>query len=74
MFAGTVQGAEASASLYSLIETAKANNCEPYCYLRYVFTYLRLARSLSDFEALLQWNVDRGKMCRSWDWEIKRLH
>jgi len=62
LFAGTVQGAEASASLYSLIETAKANNCEPYCYLRYVFTHLPLARSLSDFEALLPWNVDRGKI------------
>ena len=62
LFAGTVQGAEASASLYSLIETARANNCEPYCYLRHVFTCLPLANTLADYEALLPWNVDKGKM------------
>ncbi len=37
-FAGTPKGAEASAMLYSLIETAKANELEPYA----IFTaYLR---------------------------------
>jgi len=30
LFAGNQKGAEASACLYSLIETAKANNLEPY--------------------------------------------
>jgi hypothetical protein len=34
LFAGTPKGAEASALLYSLIETAKANNCEPYSLVR----------------------------------------
>jgi transposase len=34
LFADTVGGANASANLYSLIETAKANNVEPYRYLR----------------------------------------
>ncbi len=33
LFADTVAGATASANLYSLIETAKANGVEPYVYL-----------------------------------------
>lgn len=37
---GTPNGAEASALLYSLIETAKANKLEPYAYLRYIFEKL----------------------------------
>jgi transposase len=40
MFSGTPEGAQASALLYSLIETAKANNLEPYAYLRYLFEKL----------------------------------
>jgi transposase len=34
LFADTVRGAQASANLYSVIETAKANGIEPYAYLR----------------------------------------
>lgn len=58
LFSGTPEGAEASALLYSLIETAKANKLEPYAYLRYIFEMLPLAAaSLEDYEALLPWNV-----------------
>ena len=64
LFAGTPKGAEASALLYSLIETAKANNFEPYCYLRYIFEHLPKANSLADYEALLPWNVDKVKIMR----------
>lgn len=35
-FADTVEGAIASAILYSIIETAKANGLEPYWYLRFL--------------------------------------
>jgi hypothetical protein len=34
MFGDSVKGSKASANLYSLIETAKANGIEPYTYLR----------------------------------------
>jgi transposase len=64
LFAGTPQGAEASALLYSLIETAKANNCEPYSYLRHIFAHLPRASTLADYEALLPWNLDRMKIMR----------
>jgi len=37
LFSGTSDGAEASAFLYSLIETAKANKKEPYRYLKSLF-------------------------------------
>jgi transposase len=53
LFAGTPKGARASADLYSLIETAKANGLEPYRYLRYLFEKLPFARSAEDYRALL---------------------
>ncbi|HBS26624.1 MAG TPA: IS66 family transposase [Gammaproteobacteria bacterium] len=40
LFSGTPDGAKASALLYSLIETAKANGLEPYAYLRFLFETL----------------------------------
>lgn len=42
LFSGSPRGAHASATLYSLMETAKANGIEPYRYLRYLFTKLPL--------------------------------
>ncbi len=58
LFSDTPKGADASARLYSLIETAKANGLEPYAYLCHVFTELPKAKTLEDIEALLPWNVD----------------
>lgn len=58
LFADTVAGAKASANLYSLVESAKANGLEPYRYLRYVFTHLPAANSIEAFEALLPTRVD----------------
>jgi transposase len=57
LFSDTPAGAMASARLYGLIETAKANGCEPYAYLRRVFTDLPKATTLAEIEALLPWNV-----------------
>ena len=57
LFSDTPAGAEASARLYSLIETAKASGVEPYAYLRRVFTDLPKATTLVEIEALLPWNV-----------------
>ena len=55
LFSDTVKGAQSSANLYSLIETAKANGLEPYAYLRRVFTLLPAATTVADIEALLPW-------------------
>lgn len=62
LFSNTVKGAKASANLYSLIETAKANGLEPYGYLRHIFTELPKATSLEDIEALLPMNIDKEKL------------
>lgn len=64
LFADTVRGAEASAILYSLIETAKANAIEPYAYLRHVFTELPKATTLEHIEALLPHRIDPDQIRR----------
>ena len=53
LFSGSPRGAAASALLYSLIETAKANRREPYWYLRELFEKLPFARTRADYLALL---------------------
>ena len=55
LFADTVAGAQASANLYSLIETAKANGVEPYGYLVELFKKLPAAQTADEYEALLPW-------------------
>jgi transposase len=40
LFADTPLGAHASATIYTLIESAKANGLDPYAYLKYLFTML----------------------------------
>ena len=62
LFADTVKGAHASANLYSLVESAKANRIEPYAYLRLVIMELPRATTLEGVEALLPRNVDRAKL------------
>jgi hypothetical protein len=57
LFADTPAGAHASAVIYSLIETAKANGQEPYAWLRYVLERLPMARTADDMEALMPWNL-----------------
>ena len=57
LFSDTVKGAVASANLYSIVETAKANGVEPHAYLSLLFARLPHAKTVEDFEALLPWNV-----------------
>jgi len=53
LFSATSRGAAASAALYSVIETAKANGHEPYWYLRFLFDGLLRAKTPEDYAALL---------------------
>ena len=53
LFSASVAGAKASANLYSLIETAKANGLEPYAYLKRVFADLPNAKNFDDVDRLL---------------------
>jgi len=56
LFMGSPEGAKASAAIYSLIETAKANGVHPGEYLSYIFTELPLT-SEEKLHTLLPWNV-----------------
>ena len=58
LFAGSPDGARASATFFSLIETAKANGLEPYAYLRHIFEKLPLAKSDQDLQDLLPQHID----------------
>lgn len=62
LFSDSVKGVTASANLYSLIETAKANGLEPYLYLRYLFTELPKAETVDAIEALLPGNLDADEI------------
>lgn len=56
LFSHTPRGAHASATIYSLIETAKANGLEPYAYLVDVLKNLPAAETEADISNLLPWN------------------
>jgi hypothetical protein len=49
--------ARASATIYSLIETAKANEIEPYYYLLHVHKYIASVEAVEQLGALLPWNM-----------------
>ncbi|PIE64545.1 MAG: hypothetical protein CSA26_08065 [Desulfobacterales bacterium] len=64
-FIGTVEGVQASALLYSLIEPARANNIEPYSYVRHIFERMPLVTTLEGYETLLPWQgkIETGMGC-----------
>jgi transposase len=62
LFAQCPSGAYASAALYSLIETAKANGLEPYLYLRYLFSNLPEGENPEAFRALLPPLIEKADL------------
>lgn len=63
----TVHGATASAIIYSLVETAKANNLKPYEYLKHLLT--EVPRRVDDTDTtfltdLLPWSPQLPQICR----------
>ena len=65
LFADTVAGARASANLYGLIETAKANGIEPYRYLARLFELLPAITLPEQLDALLPQNLAREPLSPS---------
>ena len=59
LFSGSPTGAKASSLFYSLIETAKANDLNPYGYLYWIFEQYAGKDDNFDKEKLLPWNCDR---------------
>jgi transposase len=58
LFADTVHGANASANLYSLLQTCRVNGIDGYRYLRALFAALPNAQTADDYAALLPWSID----------------
>ena len=57
MFSDTPEGARASAVMFTLIETARANGVEPYTYLQTVIGNIAAADTDEALDALLPWNT-----------------
>lgn len=57
LFAETVKGADASANIYSIIESAKDAGHEAYFYLRMLLAELPKAKTVEDLEKLLPYNI-----------------
>jgi transposase len=60
LFADTMAGARASANLYTLIETAKANGLEPWRYLNLLFAHLPAVERPDQLARLLPHNLPPG--------------
>lgn len=70
LFAGTPEGAKASAALYSLIETAKASGLNVYRYLRYIFEKLPFANTEDDFKLLLPRKLKNDDLVLPQGWSV----
>lgn len=64
LFADSVAGAEASATIFSLVETCKHHDVEPYDWFRYVLQHITLCKSEDEIEALLPFNIDKNLLLR----------
>ena len=53
LFSDTPRGAAASATCFTLVETAKANGLEPFAYLNQVLQHIGAADTLEKLEALI---------------------
>ena len=63
----TIHGAESSAIVYSITETAKANDLRPYEYLKHLLAEIPQHMDDTDFhflDSLLPWSEDLPKECR----------
>lgn len=68
LFSGSPEGAKASATVYSIIETAKANNINPYDYLLYIFKFMpgvRFDEEPEWLEDFLPWHPDVQAFCNN---------
>ena len=67
LFCDTPKGAEASAVVYSMVESAKANGVEPFAYLQRVLVelpYLGKSPSHEELEAFIPWAPDIQEDCK----------
>jgi transposase len=58
MFSQSIEGAQGSAIIYSIIETCKANKINAYDYLRYILDNIKSAKDTHELRAMLPYNID----------------
>ena len=66
LFANTPKGAEASAVVYSIVETAKANGLNVFAYLTHLFSVLpsMMRAGNHDLSSVLPWSEDLPDYCK----------
>lgn len=64
LFCNTPQGANASATVFSLVETAKVNGLKPFDYLEYLLRALPNADP-DDIDRFMPWSTDLPNHCRT---------
>lgn len=67
LFSGSPKGASASAAVYSIIESAKANGLNPYKYLYFIFSELpgvQFGQHPEFLEDYLPWSIDVQEVCK----------
>ena len=66
LFCNTPNGAVASAMIYSIIETARANNLKPFDYLTYLLKTLPNVdvKDQNVLDSLMLWSIDLPGACR----------
>jgi hypothetical protein len=57
LFDETIPRAQACTTIFSLIETAKANHPEPYDYLLYILKYISSVDTIEKLESLQPWHT-----------------
>lgn len=62
LFCQSIDGADASAFFFSLVESAKLQHINVCDYIEYVFTFAPACKSEDDWKDLLPWNADLGKL------------
>ena len=66
MFSDTPNGAKASSYVYSIVETAKANNIDVYSYLKYLLLKTPTSQTTdNELEMLCPWNEECKKAVES---------
>ena len=68
LFVKSVRGADASALVYSITETALLNHLKPYAYLTYILDELRKMGAFpkeEELKKLLPWSEDLPEYCRT---------
>lgn len=66
MFLGSARGAQSSAMIYSLVQSAKENGLAPIRYINYILEELvHIEKQDYDMERLMPWSEEVQKACKS---------